>query len=1091
MAGDFTRLTFDPKDGFSGVLMQQGRVQLDADWNEMVEIFDRRWRAETIDIIGRCIVPREIPDGFKISPGAGGFTIGRGRIYVDGLLAENHGTGELESSPMRGELWGKEDTKYGDQPYLPVFPALPASGPHLVYLDVWQREVTALEEPDIREIAVGVDTATRLQTVWQVKVLPDVVQGVTCDTDMPGWKDLTRPSAGRLTTQDVGVPSSEDPCVIPPNGGYRGPDNKLCRVEIHDKGPLGTATFKWAWHNASVATEITAIGADRKTLSVERIGRDPVLRFNPNDWVEITDDGLELAGDPGIMRKIDSVDEVNLTVTLTAELPAGQFTNPDRHTRVRRWDQKGKILDAGGNTVADVDDPANPGVIKVPAAGTRMVLEDGAEIGFGAEPADGSFRVGDYWVFAVRSADASVEPLRDAPPRGIHHHYCQLAVVTFPAGVVNHDCREFWPLEVPDAGCACAACVTADSHNDGTMTIQMAIDEVKGKGGGKVCLGPGTYWIKEPIDLTNAHSIRLEGSGTGLDLRAKAWGTVLLYAIEEVPEGQPPVMITIAESSDVVVERLSIVTSDATAVKLVDSEGVTLQNCHFKQLKAHPESAPAIAMVGRLNQTHVRQNIVDAGIGIANVDDLILSEFHVEDNILVCERTAISLNPLTFHNGNTALARNLITNCRELGISVHGEARIQNDSRTDIVGNYIRPVGSVCDSIVVGTDDARVNGNAIRGFRGGNHGRDGIVVRSEREGQETKNIRRLQVVGNSITGLGGNGISIQSFLESAMIKQNVIEDVSGNGIVMAEESSGAVELSIENNQLLNVALGLEEGEDALGMRLVNARRLAVVGNMIRGVGRAKDEFLHAWGISVLASSFVRIAGNQLAEIGRTAIGESAGIKVLSSFERLDVEHNVVLRTERPSEELNRSPWRALVVVGTAKFDSDAPERRRPILDRPSFDGFEVDVSTVVADFPPFVLARPLEGIVLDVFPRDARVRDKGHEFVSVRGNVLEAWGGAPAVEIRAVASCAFSDNRCVLTPGPDVDVPVVQIEAGAVIASSNFIHILDPLEHGATSLQLSGPDSMPLTVIGNILDGTISVGNNPLGPPWALLNRTL
>ena len=42
MSGDYSRVRFDPKNDFSGVLMQQGRVQLDADWNELVELLDRR-----------------------------------------------------------------------------------------------------------------------------------------------------------------------------------------------------------------------------------------------------------------------------------------------------------------------------------------------------------------------------------------------------------------------------------------------------------------------------------------------------------------------------------------------------------------------------------------------------------------------------------------------------------------------------------------------------------------------------------------------------------------------------------------------------------------------------------------------------------------------------------------------------------------------------------------------------------------------------------------------------------------------------------------------------------------------------------------
>ena len=38
MGGDYTRFTFDPKKHYAGVLKQQGRVDLDADWNELVEI---------------------------------------------------------------------------------------------------------------------------------------------------------------------------------------------------------------------------------------------------------------------------------------------------------------------------------------------------------------------------------------------------------------------------------------------------------------------------------------------------------------------------------------------------------------------------------------------------------------------------------------------------------------------------------------------------------------------------------------------------------------------------------------------------------------------------------------------------------------------------------------------------------------------------------------------------------------------------------------------------------------------------------------------------------------------------------------------
>ena len=103
MSSDISRQRFDPTKNFSSVLMQQGRVQLDADWNEWSDILGRRWRSETIDVIGRGVVPLETPNGFEIQISGTGLTIGRGRIYVDGLQAENHGAGDQEFDPIMGE----------------------------------------------------------------------------------------------------------------------------------------------------------------------------------------------------------------------------------------------------------------------------------------------------------------------------------------------------------------------------------------------------------------------------------------------------------------------------------------------------------------------------------------------------------------------------------------------------------------------------------------------------------------------------------------------------------------------------------------------------------------------------------------------------------------------------------------------------------------------------------------------------------------------------------------------------------------------------------------------------------------------------
>ena len=90
MKGDFSRLTFDPRKNFSSVLMQQGRVQLDADWNEQGAILLHYVRTLAADLIG----PHGGPgDGFKIEPyrDPDDFVILPGHYYVAGFLCENEG----------------------------------------------------------------------------------------------------------------------------------------------------------------------------------------------------------------------------------------------------------------------------------------------------------------------------------------------------------------------------------------------------------------------------------------------------------------------------------------------------------------------------------------------------------------------------------------------------------------------------------------------------------------------------------------------------------------------------------------------------------------------------------------------------------------------------------------------------------------------------------------------------------------------------------------------------------------------------------------------------------------------------------------
>jgi hypothetical protein len=405
MSVDCSRFTFHPWKDYFGVVMQQGRVQLDADWNEWVGQFARRLQAGTMDTLGpanagRAVVPSTTPSGFEILAVAGGATIGVGRIYVDGLQVENHGAPATVWDARLAELAGTTAVSIFEQPYLPYNTAVeeaPADifnrpvlegGPHLVYVDVWQREVTHLVDPDLVEKAVGVDTTARLQTVWQVRVLQNI-GGVTCATDdegVPGWAALIRPTGARLTTTTGDLPGEINPCLVPPAAGYKGLENQLYRIEIHRGGPLGTATFKWSRDNASVATRVTEIQGGTR-LVVESLGRDDVLGFHAGEWIEILDDRHELHGLPGLLRRIrpgTGVDVATRSILIDDALPTGLFpvdaqgrTDASRHTRIRRWDQSNDVRRADGTLFHPLNVSASSDGIPVPAAGTVLALESG------------------------------------------------------------------------------------------------------------------------------------------------------------------------------------------------------------------------------------------------------------------------------------------------------------------------------------------------------------------------------------------------------------------------------------------------------------------------------------------------------------------------------------------------------------------------------------------------------------------------------------------------------------------------------------------------------------------------------------------
>jgi hypothetical protein len=424
--GDFSRDGFDPKKHFRRVLSQQGRVQLDSDLNEQTDLLLHYLQTLAADIIGPYGRPEKC-GGFVINavePKEGDFTISKGHYYVDGILCENddgeaHYKGQL--SGLDGYNKKKADGKTN----------------YIVYLDVWERQVTFIEDGSILEVALGgPDTSTRSKVEWMVRSEP--TEEVDCQSINKnfkrdchnGWPPNNR---GKLKARAMLPPDSNYPCIIRPEAKYRGSENHLYRVEIHRSGTAfdksnksEAATFKWSRDNGSVVFPILTVS--NKAIALANLGKDRNSSLAPGNWVELLSKDLLRSGQPGPLAEVDSVNLVDMTITFkdTIKDCPGYDANSQGYWFLRRWDH--------------VADPEGCGALIIREdSGSWIDLEDGVQIQFQFQQSEvrepNHYRTGDYWLIPARVATGDVEwpgSVKDPealPPHGIEHHYAPLAVI--------------------------------------------------------------------------------------------------------------------------------------------------------------------------------------------------------------------------------------------------------------------------------------------------------------------------------------------------------------------------------------------------------------------------------------------------------------------------------------------------------------------------------------------------------------------------------------------------------------------------------------------------------------------------------------
>jgi hypothetical protein len=447
MKGDFSRLTFDSKKRYTRVLLQQGRVLLDADWNEMVEIHRHDLRNVMRDLIGPYGGPID-NCGFRIIGNAasarqkaelrrgklrlrrGDFLIGEGRYYVDGIACEN-----------------ACEVTYCTQPDFPANPL--KKGVYLVYLDVWERHITYMEDHEIREVSLGgSDTTTRTRVVWQIKT-HKLARSMTCAAIERCWQDFTHKWQPKNRGMLSAITESNPGCTFA-DSGYRGLENHLYRVEIHKAGRLNKKpTFKWSRDNGTVAHEIRSVDVDTSSgttkVTLNRPSQSVPLSLQLHDWVEVLDDYCVLEARPGSLLQVKEIDEADSRVTLQGLCSGSICRDQSRLCLMRRWDQK----QGNGSQIQDGAVVIREGL----GDNSWLDLENGIRIRF--DPG-GQYRTGDYWLIPTRAETGSIEwPCSDGnplarPPFGIYHHFAPLSIINVDSlGEVNvRDCRLAFRLKL-------------------------------------------------------------------------------------------------------------------------------------------------------------------------------------------------------------------------------------------------------------------------------------------------------------------------------------------------------------------------------------------------------------------------------------------------------------------------------------------------------------------------------------------------------------------------------------------------------------------------------------------------------------------